>query len=467
MYDAVIVGSGPNGLSAAVALAQAGKKVVVFEGRDTIGGGTRTEELTEPGVAHDVCSAVHPLGIGSPFLSTLPLHEHGLEWVHPPIAFAHALEGTDSVFVRRSVEETAEGLGPDGPAWSKVFGRFAADWDRTARLTTGPALRAARTPLAGLRMARYGLVSGERLANRFETDRARAAVAGLTAHAAAPLDTGASAGVAVTLGAAAHAVGWPFARGGSAAIANALASYLRSLGGEIHTGRWVRRLSDLPDTRAVLFDTSPEAVAAVAGELMSSGRRRRYRSIPRGPGSFKVDITTNGPIPWADERLQAAGTVHLGGTFEEIADAEEDVNRGNHPERPFVLLAQPVAADDTRAPAGIGVVWAYCHVPIGSTVDMSDHIVRQIERFAPGFTGRIRHLSSRGPAEFEADNPNDVGGDITGGALSLTGVLRRPTLFRPYRAGTGVYLCSSSTPPGAGVHGMCGYWAAQAVLKDR
>jgi len=466
MYDAVIVGSGPNGLAAAVTLALAGKRVVVFEGRDTIGGGTRTEELTEPGVHHDVCSAVHPLGIGSPFLSSLPLHEHGLEWAHPPIPFAHALESSESVLVHRSLEETAGGLGEDGATWRKVLEPFVHDWDRTVRLGTGPPLRAARSPLAGLRLARRGLRSGEHLANAFKTDRGRAAIAGLTAHAIAPLDTAASGGVAVLLGAAAHAVGWPFAMGGSASISASLASYLESLGGEIQTGRWVRRLGDLPDTRAVLFDTSPQAAATIAGEQMTPGRRKRYRNRTAGPGSFKLDIATNGPIPWADARLAEAGTVHLGGSYEEIAEAEEDVAAGRVSERPFVLVAQPLVADQSRAPTGVGVVWAYCHLAAGTTTDMTERITRQIERFAPGFGSTVRSVSVRGPADLEADNPNYIGGDITGGPLSLMGIIRRPTALKQYRAGTGIYLCSAATPPGAGVHGMCGYWAAQAALKD-
>jgi phytoene dehydrogenase-like protein len=466
VYDAVIVGSGPNGLTAAVLLARAGKRVTVIEGQPTIGGGTRTEELTEPGVRHDVCSAVHPLGAGSPVFGSLPLKEHGLEWADPPVPFAHAMDGDGSVLVHRSIDETADGLGEDGMVWRSVFRPFVADWDRTVALATAPPLRAVRSPIAGLRLARIGLRSGEALAGRFATDRGRAAVAGLAAHSVAPLGTAASGGVALVLGAAAHAVGWPFALGGSAAIASALGSYLESLGGEIETGRWVRRLGDLPDTRIVLFDTSPQAAAAIAGERMTTLTRRRYRRHRVGPGSFKLDIATDGPIPWADERLGAAGTVHLGGTYEEIASAEEETTRGGHPDRPFVLLAQPLVADRSRAPTGTGVVWAYCHVPTGSEEDMTERIVGQIERFAPGFETTIRAVAIRGPGDLEADNPNHVGGDITGGPVSLWGVLARPTIFRPYRAGPGTYLCSAATPPGAGVHGMCGFHAARAALKE-
>lgn len=466
MFDAVVVGSGPNGLAAAVTLARAGKSVKVFEGRPTIGGGTRTEELTEPGVLHDVCSAVHPLGVGSPFLASLGLERHGLEWAHPPVPFAHALDDGDAVMVHRSLDETAAGLGEDADTWRTVFGRPATDWERTVRIATAPPLRAVRSPLAGLRLARHGLRSGNHLAGRFATDRSRAAIAGLAAHAVAPLGTATSGGVALLLGAAAHAVGWPFARGGSAEITRALASLLQSLGGEIETGCWIRRMSDLPDTRVVLFDTSPQAALSIAGDRMTTGTRRRYRRRPAASGVFKLDIVTDGPIPWANESLGSAGTVHLGGTFEEIAAAAAGTAAGEHPARPFVLLAQPLVADRARAPQGSGIVWAYCHVPIGSTEDMTGRIVGQIERFAPGFESTIRSMAIRGPSDFEAENPNYVGGDITGGPISLRGVLARPTLLRPYRAGDGIYLCSSSTPPGSGVHGMCGHHAANAALKE-
>jgi phytoene dehydrogenase-like protein len=467
MLDAVVVGSGPNGLAAAVTLARAGKSVKVFEGKPTIGGGTRTEELTEPGVLHDVCSAVHPFGIGSPFLSSLDLDRHGLQWAHPPIPFAHALDDGDAVLIHRSMDETAAGLGPDGPAWNTVFGHAVANWDTTARLATAPPLRAIRNPIAGLRLARHGLRSGTHLARRFAGERSRAVIAGLAAHSVAPLDTAAAGGVALVLGAAAHAVGWPFAEGGSAAITRALASLLESLGGEIETNRWIRRMGDLPDTRIVLFDTSPQAAVAIAGDRMTSNTRRRYRRHPKAPGVFKLDIVTDGPVPWMNESLGSAGTVHLGGTFEEIAEAEERTAAGEHPERPFVLLAQPLTADRARAPQGSGIVWAYCHVPIGSTQDMTEQISGQIDRFAPGFSSQIRSMSIRGPGDLEAENPNYIGGDITGGPISLRGVLARPKIFNPYKAGDGIYLCSASTPPGGGVHGMCGHHAANAALRGR
>ena len=466
MYDAVIVGSGPNGLAAAVVLAEAGKRVLVLEGRDTIGGGTRTQELTEPGVLHDVCSSVHPLGIGSPLFSSLPLDGHGLGWAHPPVPFAHALPDGESVLVHRSIEETARGLGEDGAPWRKLVGPLVDDWEATARLATAPPLRAALSPIRGLRLGVRALRSGDHIAGRFSTDRGRALIGGLSAHSIASLDTLGVGGVATVLGAAAHAVGWPFAVGGSAAISSALASYLESLGGEIRTGHWVHRIGDIPEARVLVFDVAPQHVASIADDRVPSWRRSRYRTLPVGPGTYKVDIATDGPIPWADPRLGKAGTVHIGGTYEEIASAEAEVVGGGHPERPFVLLAQPLVADRTRAPEDTGIVWAYCHVPSGSTEDMSERIVGQIERFAPGFESTIRSVFRRGPEGFDDYNPNFIHGDISGGPISLTGLLRRPTLLRPYRAGQGVYLCSAATPPGAGVHGMCGYWAAKAAMRE-
>lgn len=465
MFDAVVVGSGPNGLAAAVAIAARGKRVKVIEGRDSVGGGTRSEELTEPGVIHDVCSTAHPLGVASPFLATLPLQDHGLEWADPPIPFAHAMDD-GAVAVHRSIADTARELGSDGPVWCRVFEPLVDDWDRTARLATGPPLRASLSPLAGLRLARHALRSGKHLADRFRTERGRALVGGLAAHSTAPLDSATTGGVGLVLGAAAHAVGWPFARGGSAAITSALASFLESLGGEIETNRWIRRLADVPDTRVVLFDTSAESLVSIAGDRISSVRRRRYRRLPAGPGTFKLDVATDGPVPWADSTLRDAGTVHLGGTFDDVAHAEAEIAAGRHPEEPFVLLTQPLVADRSRAPAGTGVVWAYCHVPNGSTQDMTDRILARIERFAPGFRDTIRSLKATDSSDFEEYNPNFRGGDITAGAVTLTGILRRPTLLRPYRAGPGIYLCSAATPPGAGVHGMCGYWAARAALKE-
>ena len=466
MHDAVIVGSGPNGLAAAVTLAAEGRSVLVLEGRDEIGGGLRTEEVTEPGIPHDVCSAVHPLAAGSPFLSSLPLDAHGLDWAQPPIPLAHPFDDGSAAVVHHSLDETAAGLDGDGPAWRDVFGPFVADWERTVSMATAPPLRAASSPLAGLRLGRVALRSGEGLAKRFSKDKTRAVIAGLAAHAIAPLGTKSGAGVALLLGAAAHAVGWPFARGGSSRIAHALASHLDDIGGGIETGRWVNRLDDLPEARAILFDTSPEAAVRIAADRIPARIRSRYSRTKRTSAVFKIDVVTNGPIPWTADACRRAGTIHVGGSYEEIAAAEDAVARGEHPERPFVLAAQPVTADPDRAPAGTGILWAYCHVPYGSDRDMTEPIVRQIERFAPGFEASIRAMAAQGPADLEADNPNNVGGDITGGAVSLLGVLSRPRLFDPYRAGEGLYLCSAATPPGAGAHGMCGHHAAAVALRD-
>jgi phytoene dehydrogenase-like protein len=466
MLDAVVVGAGPNGLTAAVTLAAAGKRVLVLEAAESIGGGARTAELTVPGVRHDVCSAVHPLGLGSPAFSGLPLSDHGLEWAHPAVPLAHPLDGGEAAVVSRDLEATCDRLGPDGSAWRSIVGRVAARWESTLSVAMAPPLWGIRHPLAAIRLARSAIPSAHRLARRFGTDAGRALIAGLAGHAAAPLTTLTTGGVARVLGASVHTVGWPFARGGSQAIAAALASHLGSLGGEIRVSSPVTKWGDMPDARVVLFDTSPETVLRIADHRVSRGTRRRYRSFRRGPGVFKVDVAVDGPIPWENADARGAGTLHLGGTWDEIAGAEAQVAVGEHPERPFVIAAQPIVADPGRAPDGTHVLWAYCRVPPGSTVDMTSRILRQVERFAPGFQDRILTVTSRGPADLEADNANLIDGDITGGAVSLRGVLVRPKVLRPYRVSSGVYLCSASTPPGAGVHGMCGLHAAHAALRE-
>jgi phytoene dehydrogenase-like protein len=466
MFDAVIVGAGPNGLMAAITLASSGKRVVVLEAAPTVGGGARTAELTLPGIRHDVCSAVHPLGAGSPGLTVLPLADQGLTWAHPPIALAHPLDDGTAGVVTRSLDETRERLGRDGRAWERTFGAVATRWDDSVRLALSAPLAALRSPIAGARFGWLALRPASLLARRFHTPAGRALVAGMAAHAAAPLTTVATAGVALTLGAAAHAVGWPLAVGGSQTIADAMARHLRSLGGEIVTGSPVTAWSDLPQARVIVFDTSPEMVESIAGGRLSAGRRRRYRRFRHGPGTFKVDVALDGAIPWINPDCHRSGTVHVGGTYEEIAASERAVSTGRDPEQPFVIAAQPIVADPGRAPAGTHVLWAYCHVPSGSPTDMTERIFDQVERFAPGFRSRVTAISARGPGELEADNLNQIGGDITGGALSLRTLLRRPSVFRPYRAGRGIYLCSASTPPGAGVHGMCGWHAARAALRE-
>ncbi|MBI5157403.1 MAG: NAD(P)/FAD-dependent oxidoreductase [Acidimicrobiia bacterium] len=463
MFDAVIVGSGPNGLVAAVTLAEAGKRVLVLEASATIGGGARTAELTLPGVRHDVCSSVHPLGAGSPVMAALHLTD--LAWAHPEIAMAHPLDDGSAALLLRDPTETATRLGDDAAAYRATFGSVARHWEHSVGFALGPPLAALRHPLAGARFGRLALQPASWLARRFRTPQGRALVGGLAGHAAVPLTRIATAGVGLTLGAAGHAVGWPFAAGGSGAIVDALARRLRSLGGEIRTRSEVIEWSDLPETHVVMFDTLPSTAARIAGDRIPGRVARRYRSLRPGPGVFKVDVALSGPIPWTNADCRRAGTIHVGGTYEEIARAEAMVAAGEHPEHPFIIASQPVVADPVRAPAGTHVLWAYCHVPSGSDRDMTDPIFAQIERFAPGFGDLVVAVNRRNTADLAADNANQTGGDITGGELSLRGLLARPKVLRPYRAAKTIFLCSASTPPGAGVHGMCGHHAARAALR--
>jgi phytoene dehydrogenase-like protein len=465
-YDAVVIGSGPNGLAAAITVAQAGRSVLVLEGQESIGGGTRSAELTLPGFRHDVCSAVHPLAVMSPFFRTLPLREHGLEWIHPSAPLAHPLDDGTAVLVERSVELTAGNLGPDGNRYTQLFGYLVSNWPKLEPLLLGP-LSVPRHPIAA---ARFGLLAMRSAAGfartAFRDERARVLFGGIAAHSILPLERAASAAVGIVLGITAHVVGWPFARGGSRSIADALVSYLRSLGGEILAATTVVSLEQLPRAPIILCDVTPRQLLRIAGERFPAGFRRKLERYRYGPGVCKVDWALDGPIPWKAVACCRAGTVHLGNPLEEIEASERAPWRGEFAERPFVLLAQPTLFDSTRAPAGKHVAWAYCHVPNGSNVDVTARIETQVERFAPGFRNRILKRSVMAAADLELRNPNLVGGDIGGGAPEIRRFVSRPTR-RCYRTpAKGVYLCSSSTPPGTGVHGLCGHLAARAALGD-
>jgi phytoene dehydrogenase-like protein len=466
-YDAVVVGAGPNGLAAAIELARGGRSVAVLEAEETIGGGTRSAEITLPGFVHDLGSAIHPLGYASPFFSALPLEEHGLRWVHPPAMLAHPFDDGSAAVLERSVEATGATLGPDAGAYEKLMGPIVRNWERIVGSLLGPP-RPPRHPVAlarfGLHAARSARAVAEGL---FESEKARGLFAGNAAHSFLPLERPPSASFGLVLGALGHAGGWPFPRGGSQKIADALVSYLRSLGGEIYTGVRVSSVDEVPRTRTVLFDVTPRQLLSIAGEHFTGLYRRVLKRYRYGPGVFKVDFALDGPVPWRAQECLLAGTVHLGGTLDEISAGEAAVWRSEHPERPFVLLAQQSLFDPTRAPEGKHTVWAYCHVPNGSTFDMTGRIEGQIERFAPGFRDRILAKNAMGPADLERINPNLVGGDINGGIMDLRQLFTRPMpRLNPYSTpAKGLYICSSSTPPGGGVHGMCGYFAARAVLR--
>jgi phytoene dehydrogenase-like protein len=465
-YDAVVVGSGPNGLSAAIELARNGKQVLVVEGRDTVGGGTRTAELTLPGFRHDVCSAVFALGHASPFFDSLRLEEYGLEWVQPEIPVAHALDD-GAVALYRSVDETAAALGPDGPRYRRLMKPLVSKKDAFYETVLGPVLRVPPHPVMTTRFGLRGLWPAARLAGRFSTPRARALMAGLGAHSTSDLGNVLTGAMALVLGAAGHTDGYPFAKGGSQAIADALTAHLIDLGGQVSTGTWVNALDELPKASVYLLDMMPGRAAVLAGTRVPGRRARRLRKWKHGPAAFKVDYATSAPIPWRDEVLRKAGTVHVGGTLEEVVAAERAPWEGRHAERPFLLLAQPSIADPTRAPQGQHTVWVYAHVPNGSDRDITDSITAQVERFAPGFGKTILEKHVMAPGDFMEYNPNNVGGDIGAGAFGFRQVAARPRIsLNPYRLGDGVYLCSAATPPGAGVHGMSGYHAAQSALRD-
>ncbi|HZG65154.1 MAG TPA: NAD(P)/FAD-dependent oxidoreductase [Herpetosiphonaceae bacterium] len=468
-YDAVVVGAGPNGLAAAIELARAGRSVLVVEAAPTVGGGTRSAELTLPGFVHDVCSAIHPLGMASPFFQGLPLADHGLQWIQPPVALAHPFDDGSAVMLHRSIDETAALLGWDGRAYRALMGPMAASWNMLGGEILRP-LRLPRHPLALINFGVRAIWPARLLAEGvFRDERARGFFAGLAAHAIMPLERLPSAAFGIMLGTMGHVVGWPLPRGGAQTIADAMASYLRSLGGEILTDARVDALDDLPPAHDVVCDVTPRQLLRIAGERLPDGYRRALGRYRYGPGVFKIDWALDGPIPWTAPECAQAGTVHLGATLPEIAASEWAMWRGSHHDRPFVLLAQQSLFDSSRAPEGKHTVWAYCHVPHGSTCDMTEDIEAQIDRFAPGFRDRILARNVMGPAAMERYNANYVGGDINGGVQDLFQHFTRPVArIIPYATPVpGLFLCSSSTPPGGGVHGLCGYFAARAVLQVR
>lgn len=466
-FDAIVVGSGPNGLAAAITLQRKGLSVLVLESKSTIGGGLRTEELTLPGFRHDVCSAIHPLAIGSPFFQTLPLQEHGLHFIHPPIAAAHPFDDGTAATLTHDIYETARLLGADERNYLSLMQSAVDNWPSIVNDVLGP-LHFPRNPL---KMAGFGmnaLTSASFLVKKFETEHGKGLWAGMAAHSIQPLSNLTTSAIALVLMTAAHLKGWPIPRGGSVSIANALASYFLSIGGKIETNFHVSTLRQLPSSHAILFDVTPKQLLHIAGERMSefySSQLKRYRY---GAGVFKIDWALAEPIPFVAASARQAGTVHIGNTFKEIETYESDIWKQKTGNKPFVLLAQPSLFDDSRAPAYKHTAWAYCHVPNGSTVDMKEAIEHQVERFAPGFRERILASHTFNAMQMESYNNNYVGGDINGGVLDITQLFTRPALrLSPYRTSAkGLYICSSSTPPGGGVHGMCGYHAASRALRD-
>jgi phytoene dehydrogenase-like protein len=467
--DAIVVGSGPNGLAAAVTLAAAGLRVLVIEGAATIGGGCRTEQLTLPGFWHDVCSAAHPLAVASPFFQRFGLTARGVRFAATDVVVAHPLDAGRVAVVTRSVPDTARRMGADAAAYQRLFGPLARDCADLAELLLAPIRRPPARLSPGVALfGLNGLRSAAGVAHRFRTEETRALLAGVAAHGMMPLRRPPTGAVGLMLLALAHGVGWPVAEGGSARITDALAAAVTAAGGRIETGWWVRSLRELPPAQAVLLDVTPRALLALAGDRLPAGYRAGLRRFRYGAGVCKADFALSGPVPWASEAARRAGTLHLGGAFAEIAAAEADVAAGRHPEAPYVLVTQPDVADPSRAPAGQHTLWTYCHVPAGSTVDMTARIEAQIERFAPGFRDLILARHVRTAAAEEAANPNYVGGDIAAGMQTVWQTVARPVpRWNPYRTPLrGVYLCSSSTPPLPGVHGRCGELAALTALRD-
>lgn len=466
-YDAVVVGAGPNGLAAAIRLQQAGLSVLLVEGKDSVGGGTRSAELTLPGFTHDICSAIHPLALESPFFKSLPLENFGLQFVYPRIAAAHPFDSGNAALLCRSIEETAQLLGPDAKYYRHLLQPRVDEWPDIVGDVLAP-LGIPKSPLAFAQFGIRAMTSARYLSGKFQTPEAKGLWAGMAGHAMQPFTNLATSAIALVLMITGHTTGWPFPRGGSHRITDALAAFFRSLGGKIETNFYVRSMNDLPHTHAVLFNVTPAQLLRIAGDRFSALYRNQLKRYRYGMGVFKVDWALNDPVPFLANRCREAGTVHLGNTFEEIADAEAMVWKGRHPERPFVLFAQQSIYDDTRAPSGKHTAWAYCHVPHGSTVDMTRAIEAQVERFAPGFRDTVLARHTYNSVEMEHYNPNYIGGDINGGVNDIGQLFTRPALrFSPYRTSEkGMYICSSSTPPGGGVHGMCGVHAADQALKD-
>ncbi len=466
-YDAIVVGSGPNGLAAAITLQRAGLAVLLIEGKEQIGGGLRTAELTLPGFRHDVCSAIHPMAIHSPFLSGLPLHDFGLEYLDSPIAAAHPFDDGTAAFVSRSLNDTATGLGADGDAYRNLIEPVVENWDKIIDDILGPF----SFPSHPFHLAGFGLKAlqpASLLSRRFKTQAGKGLWAGMAAHSIQPLENVATSAIGLVLSAAAHRKGWPLPKGGSQAIANAMAAYFKSLGGVIETGCFIRSIDELPPAKAVLLDLTPRQLLNVAGHRLSAFYKWQLKRYRYGMGVFKIDWALKGPVPFTAPECRQAATVHLGGAFGEIAAGEARTAAGKEVEQPFVLLAQPSLFDPTRAPEGYHTLWGYCHVPHGSVVDMTAVIENQVERFAPGFKELIIAKNTMNTAQVEAYNPNYIGGDINGGVIDIFQLYTRPALRRsPYRTSAReLYICSSSTPPGGGVHGMSGYHAAKTALND-
>ena len=466
-YDAVVVGSGPNGLAAAITLQQAGLSVLIIEGKATIGGGTRTEELTLPGFMHDVCSSIHPMAVLSPFFNTLPLAQHGLEYIYPPVAAAHPFDDGTCAVATKSVEETAQSLNVDAENYKNLIEPLISLWPDIVNDLLGP-LHFPKHPLSLARFGVAALTPATWLANKFKGKHARGLWAGMAAHAIQPMSNTATSAIGLVLSIAAHVKGWPLAKGGSASLANALASYFTSIGGKIETGLYITSLKQLPSSHAVLFDITPRQLLQIAGHTFSPLYKWQLQRYRYGMGVFKVDWALDGVTPFTAAKALQAGTVHIGNTFEEIAQSELATSMGSISQKPFVLFTQPSVFDATRAPAGKHTAWAYCHVPNGYTGDMTAIIENQVERFAPGFKEQILAKHTMNTAQMEEYNPNYVGGDINGDIIDIHQLFTRPALrLSPYRTSAkGLYICSSATPPGGGVHGMCGYHAAKRALKD-